>query len=190
MDPIAVLQNRIEQLEAKLGLASNSLIEGQHQQGDTVTANLLNTAQAINNAAAGHEKLLQARNMANELNNYTDPNFVENMQQNNINLHEVAAAEPVIKHHCHCMHRCKQAAPVLESEALQQVPQLQEAVDNMNAAAAEVKAEADVVSQGIHELAETCGAAASNASEHLANVAQNVEQVEQKMLPKRRNGLD
>lgn len=79
MDPIAVLQNRIEQLEAKLGLASNSLLEGQHQQGDTVTANLLNTAQAINNATAGHDKLSEAKNMANELNNYTDPNFVENV---------------------------------------------------------------------------------------------------------------
>ncbi|CAH3980714.1 uncharacterized protein LOC123714205 [Pieris brassicae] len=189
MDPIAVLQNRIEQLEAKLGLAPNSLLEGQHQ-GDTVTANLLNTAQAINNATAGHEKLSEAKNMANELNNYTDPNFVENMQQNNMNMHEVVAAEPVIKHHCHCMHRCKQAAPVLESEALQQVPQIQEAVNNMHIAAAEVKAEADVVSQGVHELAETCGAAASNASEQLANVAQKVEQVEQKMFPKRRNGLD
>ncbi|XP_045505959.1 uncharacterized protein LOC123702289 [Colias croceus] len=188
MDPIAVLQSRIEQLEAKLGLPSNSLIEG--QQGDSVTANLLNTAQAISNATAGHEKLMQAQNMASELNNYTDPNFIENMQQNTMNMHEIAAAEPVIKHHCHCMHRCKQAAPVLESEVLQQVPQMQEAVNNMHIAAAEAKAEADGVSQGIQELAETCGAAASNASEQLTNVAQKVEQAEQKLFPKRRNGLD
>lgn len=46
------------------------------------------------------------------------------------------------------------------------------------------------VSQGVQELAETCGAAASDASEQLANVAQKVEQTEQKMFPRRRNGLD
>lgn len=77
MDPISILQSRIEQLEAKLGLAANSPIDG--QQGDTATANLLNTAQAINNATAGHEKLNEAMHLATELNNYTDPNFVENV---------------------------------------------------------------------------------------------------------------
>ena len=46
------------------------------------------------------------------------------------------------------------------------------------------------VSQGVQELAETCGAAASEASEQLANVAQKVEQAEQKLFPRRRNGLD
>lgn len=35
------------------------------------------------------------------------------MQQNDIHMHEVAAAEPVIKHHCQCMHRCKQVKTVL-----------------------------------------------------------------------------
>lgn len=77
MDPIAILQNRIEQLEAKLGINANSFLEG--QQGDSATANLLNAAQAINNATAGQEKLSEARNMASELNNYTDPNLVENV---------------------------------------------------------------------------------------------------------------
>ena len=37
--------------------------------------------QAINNATAGQEKLSDARNMANELNNYTDPNLVENVSK-------------------------------------------------------------------------------------------------------------
>ena len=46
------------------------------------------------------------------------------------------------------------------------------------------------MSSGIQELAETCGTAASTAAEQLANVALKVEQVEQKMFPKRRNGLD
>lgn len=80
MDPIAVLQSRIEQLEAKLGINACNIIEG--QQGDSATANLLNTAQAINNATAEHEKLKEARNMANELNNYTDPNLAENVSDN------------------------------------------------------------------------------------------------------------
>ncbi|XP_049887895.1 uncharacterized protein LOC126382160 [Pectinophora gossypiella] len=197
MDAITILQNRIEQLEAKLGLAaggaSSPLVDPMtqhHQQGDSVTTNLLNTAQAMNNATAGLEKLPQAMNMASELNNYTDPNFVENMQQNEMHMQEVAAAEPAIRHHCHCMHRCQQGAPVLESEAIQQVPQMQAAVNNLHAAAAEVKMEADAVSQGVQELAETCGQAASNASEQLANVAQKVENAEEKMFPKRRNGLD
>lgn len=77
MDPISVLQNRIEQLEAKLGLAASMPVEG--QQGDTVTTNLLNTSQAINNATAGHEKLTEAMQRATELNNYTDPNLLENV---------------------------------------------------------------------------------------------------------------
>ncbi|KAL0895449.1 hypothetical protein ABMA27_011570 [Loxostege sticticalis] len=188
MDPIAVLQSRIEQLEAKLGLASS--VQGDGQQGDTVSSNLLNASQAINNVTAGHEKLPEAMHRASELNNYTDPNLLENIQQNEMHMREVVAAEPVIKHHCQCMHRCKQAAPVLESEPIQQVPRMQAAVDRMQAAAAEVKAEADVVSHGIQELAETCGTAASNASEQLAGVAQKVEQVEEKMFPRRRNGLD
>ncbi|XP_068628944.1 uncharacterized protein DCTN3-p24 [Battus philenor] len=188
MDPIAILQNRIEQLEAKLGLALNNPADG--QKDDSATINLLNAAQSINNATAGHEKLSDSMQRATELNNYTDPNFVENMQQNNMNMQEVVAGEPVIKHHCHCMHRCRQAAPVLESEAIQQVPELQDSVNKMHAAAAEVKAEADAVSHGIQELAETCGTAASNASEQLAEVAQKVEQVETKLFPKRRNGLD
>ncbi|XP_060810436.1 uncharacterized protein LOC106139552 [Amyelois transitella] len=187
MDPIAILQSRIEQLEAKLGLA-NVPVEG--QQGDSATTNLLNTAQAINNATLGHEKLNESMQMATELNNYTDPNLLENIQQNNMHMQEVAAAEPVIRHHCQCMHRCKQAAPVLESEAIQQVPQLQETVNTMHAAAAEVKAEADAVSLGVQQLAETCGAAALEGSVQLTNVAQKVEQVEDKMFPKRRNGLD
>lgn len=42
-------------------------------------------------------------------------------------------------------HKYFQAAPVMESEPIQQVPQMQAAVDRMQAAAAEVKAEADVV---------------------------------------------
>lgn len=46
------------------------------------------------------------------------------------------------------------------------------------------------MSHGIQELAEMCGTAASAASEKLAAVAQKVEQVEEKMFPKRRNGLD
>lgn len=79
MDPISILQSRIEQLEAKLGVAANAPIDG--QQGDTATANLLNTAQAINNATAGHEKLSEAMPVASELNNYTDPNLVENVRQ-------------------------------------------------------------------------------------------------------------
>ncbi|XP_032510987.2 uncharacterized protein LOC116765577 [Danaus plexippus] len=187
MDPIAVLQSRIEQLEAKLGINACNIIEG--QQGDSATANLLNTAQAINNATAEHGKLKEARNMANELNNYTDPNLAENLQQNNMHMHEVVAAEPVIQHHCHCMHHCKQAAPVLESEPIQQVPVMQETVNKMHLAAAEVKAEADSVSQGIQELAETCGTAASKTSEQLAAVAQKVNEVEQS-FPRRRNGLD
>ncbi|KPJ17758.1 hypothetical protein RR48_06564 [Papilio machaon] len=188
MDPIAILQNRIEQLEAKLGFALNNPADG--QQEDSATANLLNTAQSINNATAGHEKLSEGMQRATELNNYTDPNFVENMQQNNLKMQEVAAAESVIKHHCHCMHRCKQATPILESEAIQQVPQLQKTVDKMHAEAAEVKAESDVVSHGIQEVAETCGTAASKAAEGLAEVAQKVEDVEVKTFPKRRNGLD
>lgn len=188
MDPIAILQNRIEQLEAKLGINIGSPVDG--QQGDSATMNLLNAAQAINNATAGQENLSDARNMASELNNYTDPNLAENMQQNNMHMHEVVAAEPVIQHHCHCMQRCKQAAPVLESESIQQVPQLQTTVNKLQMGAAEVKAEADAVSSGIQELAETCGTAASTAADQLANVALKVEQVEQKMFPKRRNGLD
>ncbi|XP_026484654.2 uncharacterized protein LOC113392437 [Vanessa tameamea] len=188
MDPIAVLQSRIEQLEAKLGINNNILVEG--QQGDSATTNLLNAAQAMNNATAGHEKLSETRNVASELNNYTDPNLIENMQQNDMHMHEVLSAEPVIQHHCHCMHRCKQAAPVLESESIQQVPQMQTTVNKLHKAAAQVKAEADSVSHGIQELAETCGEAASSASEKLASVAQKVEQVEEKMFPKRRNGLD
>ncbi|KAJ0181370.1 hypothetical protein K1T71_003455 [Dendrolimus kikuchii] len=186
MDPIAVLQSRIEQLEAKLGFANT--MEG--QQGDSATTNLLNTAQAINNATAGQEKLNEAMQMATELNNYTDPNFVENMQQNDMHMHELAAAEPILKHHCHCMQHCKQAAPVLESEPIQQAAQMQATVDKMHATAAEAKAEADAVSHGIQELAETCGSAAAESSQRLADVAQKVEQVEQKMFPKRRNGLD
>ncbi|KAG6448023.1 uncharacterized protein LOC115442107 [Manduca sexta] len=188
MDPIAILQSRIEQLEAKLGFSTNSTVDG--QQGDSATVNLLNTAQTISNATAGHEKLNEAMQMATELNNYADPNFIENMQQNDINKREVVAAEPVIRHHCQCMHHCKQAAPVLESEALQQAVEMQGTVDNMHKAAAVVKAEADMVSHGIQQLAETCGTAALDASEQLAAVAQKVEQVEQKIFPKRRNGLD
>ncbi|XP_053601790.1 uncharacterized protein LOC128670275 [Plodia interpunctella] len=187
MDPIAILQNRIEQLEAKLGLA-NVPLDG--QQGDSATSNLLNTSQAINNATLGHEKLSESMQMASELNNYTDPNLVENIQQNNMHMQEVAAAEPVLRHHCQCMHRCKQAEPVLDSEAIQQVPQMQETVNNMHAAAAEVKAEADAVSLGVQQLAETCGSAASEAVEQIAGVAQKVAQVEDKVFPKRRNGLD
>ncbi|VVC90717.1 unnamed protein product [Leptidea sinapis] len=160
MDPIAILQNRIEQLEAKLGLASDIVNEG--QQGDSATANLMNAAQSINNAIAGHERLSKIHDMANELNNYTDPNLIENMQQNNMKMQEIAAAEPIIKHHCHCMHKCGQGAPVLESEPLQQVPQMQETVNQMHVAAAEVKTEADV----------------------------KVEQLEEKKFPRRRNGLD
>lgn len=188
MDPIAILQNRIEQLEAKLGFATNALNE--RQQGDSATSNLLNTAQAINNATMGHEKLSEAMPIANELNNYSDPNYVESSEQNNKHMLEVAAAEPMIRNHCHCMHRCKQAAPVLESEALQHVPEMQATVDQMQRAAAEVKAEADAVSQGIQEVAGTCGAAAAAASEQLGAAAQQVEVVEQKMFPRRRNGLD
>ncbi|KOB71052.1 Uncharacterized protein OBRU01_14872 [Operophtera brumata] len=156
MDPLSILQNRIEQLEAKLGV-SNSRSDG--QQGDSATTSLLNTAQAINNATAGHEKLTEAMQMANELNNYTDPNFVEKLQETDMHMREVAAAEPV--------------EPVLASEAIQQAPQMQAQV-----------------TQGIQELAETCGAAASDASQQLADVAQKVEKVEEKMFPKRRNGLD
>ncbi|CAG9782767.1 unnamed protein product [Diatraea saccharalis] len=188
MDTIAVLQSRIEQLEAKLGLTSTTPVD--NQQGDTITANLLNTSQSINNAVAGYEKLPEAMQRATELNNYTDPNLLENIQQNDMRMREVVAAEPIIKHHCHCMQRCKQTAPVLESEAILQVPQMQEAVDRMHTAAAEVKAEADMVSHGVQELAETCGAAASHASEQLAEVAQKVELAEEKIFPKRRNGLD
>lgn len=79
MDPLAILQSRIEQLEAKLGVAANSPIDG--QQGDSATMNLMNTAQTISNATAGHEKLSEAMQMANELNNYTDPNFVEKVSR-------------------------------------------------------------------------------------------------------------
>lgn len=85
MDPISILQSRIEQLEAKLGLAANAPIDG--QQGDTATANLLNTAQAINNATVGHEKLSEAMHMASELNNYTDPNFIENVSLTDLFIH-------------------------------------------------------------------------------------------------------
>lgn len=75
MDPIAVLQNRIEQLEAKLGVVTNIAADG--QRGDSVTENLLSTASAINNATESHEKLKEAMQRASELNNYTDPNFVD-----------------------------------------------------------------------------------------------------------------
>ncbi|KAL4705656.1 hypothetical protein ACJJTC_011218 [Scirpophaga incertulas] len=143
MDPLAVLQSRIEQLEAKLGMMANFQEDGQDQSGDTVTTNLLKTSQAINNATAGYEKLPEAMQRATELNNYTDPNLVENIQQNDVHLQEVVAAEPVIKHHCHCMQHCKQTSSVLESEAIQQVPQMQTTVNQMQAATAEVKAEAD-----------------------------------------------
>lgn len=40
---------------------------------------------------------------------------------------------------------CLQAAPVLESEPIQQVPQLQASVNQMQLKAAEVKQEADFV---------------------------------------------
>lgn len=40
---------------------------------------------------------------------------------------------------------CLQAAPVLESEPIQQVPQLQASVNQMQLKAAEVKQEADIV---------------------------------------------
>ncbi|XP_063372432.1 uncharacterized protein LOC134660583 isoform X2 [Cydia amplana] len=158
MDPITVLQSRIEQLEAKLGLAVSSTPDG--QQGDSATSHLLNAAQTMNSATVGHEKLTEAVNMANELNNYTDPNFVE------------------------------MAVPVLESEPIQHVPEMQATVDNMHQAAAEVKAEADAVSLGIQEIAETCGAAAAAASGQLAGAARRAEQAEQKLFPQRRNGLD
>lgn len=187
MDPIAVLQSRIEQLEAKLGFA-NAPVDGQH--GDSATTNLLNTAQAISNATAGQEKLTEAMQIAKDLNNYTDPNLLEKIQENNMHMHEVAAAEPVIRHHCSCMHRYKQASPVLESEPIQQAAQMQATVDKMHAAAVETKAEGDAVSHGIQELAETCGSAAADSSQNLADIAQKVEQVEQKMFPQRRNGLD
>ncbi|KAJ2943917.1 hypothetical protein O0L34_g8237 [Tuta absoluta] len=193
MDPIAVLQNRIEQLEAKLGLAAGMapqpLVDPVH--GDSITANLLNTQQAMSNAVAGLEKLPQAMNMASELNNYTDPNLPQNIQEHQMRMEEVAGAESALQHHCHCMHQCQQRAPVLESEPIQQVPQMQETVNNMHAEAQEIRQEADVVAQGVQELAQTCGDAASVHSEQLANVAQKVEYVEQKIeVPKKRNGLD
>ncbi|XP_063634278.1 uncharacterized protein LOC134804895 [Cydia splendana] len=188
MDPITVLQSRIEQLEAKLGLAVSSTPDG--QQGDSATSHLLNAAQTMNNATVGHEKLSEAVNMANELNNYTDPNFVEMSEQSDKHKQVVGAAEPMLRHHCSCMHRCKQAVPVLESEPIQHVPEMQATVDNMHQVAAEVKAEADAVSLGIQEIAETCGAAAAAASEQLAGAARRVEQAEHKLFPQRRNGLD
>lgn len=79
MDPIAVLQNRIEQLEAKLGLAPNIPENVNQHHGDSATANLLHAAQGITNATAGHEKLPEAMHLASELNNYTDPNLAENV---------------------------------------------------------------------------------------------------------------
>lgn len=30
------------------------------------------------------------------------------LQQNNMHMQELAAAEPMIRHHCHCMNRCQQ----------------------------------------------------------------------------------
>lgn len=79
MDPIAVLQNRIEQLEAKLGLTPNAPENIHQHHGDSATANLLHAAQGITNATAGHEKLPEAMHLASELNNYTDPNLAENV---------------------------------------------------------------------------------------------------------------
>lgn len=90
MDPIAVLQSRIEQLEAKLGLASS--VQGDGQQGDTVSSNLLNASQAINNVTAGHEKLPEAMHRASELNNYTDPNLLENVSNSNSYPFKISAA--------------------------------------------------------------------------------------------------
>ncbi|XP_061721804.1 uncharacterized protein LOC133528423 isoform X2 [Cydia pomonella] len=118
MDPITVLQSRIEQLEAKLGLAVSSTPDG--QQGDSATSHLLNAAQTVNNATMGHEKLSEAVDMANELNNYTDPNFVEMSEQTNKHKQVVAAAEPVLRHHCSCMHRCKQVTTIHHTQPSQQ----------------------------------------------------------------------
>lgn len=83
MDPIAVLHNRIQMLEAKLGLSeqqANMPPVEQSQQGDSVTANLVNASAAMNNATAGHEKLAEAMHQATELNNYADPNFVDTVR--------------------------------------------------------------------------------------------------------------
>lgn len=74
MDPLAVLQNRIEQLEAKLGLAS-APVDG--QRGDSVVELLASAVDARRSAIAGHEELAAAAQRATELNNYADPNFVE-----------------------------------------------------------------------------------------------------------------
>lgn len=79
MDPIAVLQNRIEQLEAKLGFVSNAPVDVPQHHGDSVTANLVQASQGFINATAGHEKLPEAMHMASELNNYTDPHLAENV---------------------------------------------------------------------------------------------------------------
>ncbi|GBP66842.1 hypothetical protein EVAR_98794_1 [Eumeta japonica] len=188
MDPITVLERRIEQLEAKFGILPLSPSDN-GQQGDSAVTNLLNSANSIKNITAGLEKGKEAMERASELNNYMDPNLIEKVQQNELKVREVVAAEPIIRTHCQCMHHCQKAAPVMNSEPLQQVPQAQTIVNEMQTAVKEVEREAEIVSHGVQELAQTCGTAAAKASEQIAAVAAKVDQVEQK-LPKRRNGLD
>lgn len=80
MDPIAILQNRIEQLEAKLGVAgSQQGGDSRVQGGDSIAANLMNAHAAMASGAAGHEKVTAAMAQATELNNYTSPDVMQHV---------------------------------------------------------------------------------------------------------------
>ncbi|XP_077293814.1 dynactin 3, p24 subunit [Arctopsyche grandis] len=177
MDPITVLESRLEQLEFKLGYPSDESPE------KPVIEQLSAVDSVLNSVIAGKEKIAEVNKRIEDLNSYLDPQFVTQVNENKLKHNYVYTNEPEIRFHCKNMELCQAKMPVLDSDDMSNIPKLNKSLEEIKSANVENKEQSDQTEKCIQQMMETCHQVSLSIMENLVAISKKIDALE-KVSPK------
>lgn len=193
MESLDIITKRIDRLNAILGPIpgdTSNANASEVQGGENLVDSLLSANTLLSSAVSGREKIAQVVNRTAELENYLDPNYLDERQDTKAKEVYVNTVATDLANSFEMLEKIKALEPTLGAEYFRNIPDVTDKIRHMNNAASEQLQENDLIEQSLILAMQRYSDIQEGIKDSLAAMTERVDAIEERLKPKRKPDVD
>lgn len=181
-DPIAILENRVKNLEMKILGTSETL---PNNPDSSIIDNFLESHKVITSAISGREQITAVIKRLDQLETALDPMYEDSVVDNAAKLVFILSMEQELEEITHNLVRVSELSSALESDQLRSLPQLMKQLNTLTNTMLEHKEKYDLVDEKVDDLITKYTEITNGVVAVFAALNNTVSELELKSQPKK-----
>ncbi|GAB0098502.1 Dynactin subunit 3 [Sergentomyia squamirostris] len=184
MDALDVLEKRMDALNDLLGPLPD---EETPKGGENLTDSLESARTLLSSALSGREKISDVLNRTEELENYLDPNFIDDKQDVKAQEVYINTIATELAGNFEMLEKIKSLEPTLGAEYFSNIPKDTEKLKSLSDSTSEQKDQTEMIEQSIILAIQRYSEIQAGIKESLRNMNERIDELEQRLTKKKKD---